>query len=360
MNAVLRAAPAWITGYGLTTSVGGNTAQSCASMRAGVVRFLQSERYACAALDPANQPPEPALYVPVEELDPEEAGVDRLVSLALGAIGEAIESAQLQRRDLEGYALLLALPASDRPGAADLETRVAAELIRRGALPKPAKTLCSRAGQSGLPELLAQAVPLLEQQPLFLLVAVDSLIDPATMAWFDTKDRLKCTRSPEGIIAGEAAAAFVIEAPRTAERAKRAPRATLDALGLGVEKATVSSDVACVGLGYCDAVRAAAAALPKSPNPPWVVLDHNGERYRALEWSYVLTRLHAIFREASPSWYFADSVGETGAAAGGLAAARVLAAFERGYAPSEQAWILLGGDPGSRAAFVLGSPRRGA
>lgn len=360
MNSLLRAAPAWITGYGVTTSVGGNTAQSCASMRAGTVRFVKSDRYACAARDPENEPPEEALIVPVAEIDPEARGVDRLVLLSIGALTEAIESARITRNELTGYVLALALPQSGRPGATEFATRFAAELLRRSSLPQPKQIAVSQVGHSGVGELLASVPASLAEHSMVLLLAVDSLLDRDTLGWLDGADRLKCTRAPEGVLAGEAAAAFLLETPRGAERASRKPLATLDAVGLAVEEAHLRSDRACVGVGLSAAVRAANGALAKSPSPPWVVLDHNGERYRALEWAYVVTRLHAIFREVDPTWYVADSVGDVGAAVGGLATARVLAAYERGYAPAEQAWVLLGSDDGARAAFVLGSPKRGA
>lgn len=359
MNSLLRAAPAWITGYGVTTSVGGNTAQSCASMRAGTVRFVKSDRYACAARDPENEPPEEALIVPIEEIDPEAGGFDRLVRLSIGALTEAIESARITRNELDGYVLALALPQSGRPGAREIAARFADELLRRSSLPRPKQVAVSQVGHSGVGELLANVPTILAEHGPVLLLAVDSLLDRATLEWLDRADRLKCTRAPEGVLAGEAAAAFLLEAPRAAERASRRPRATLDAVGLAVEEAHLFSDRACVGVGLSAAVRAANAALAKAPAPPWVLLDHNGERYRALEWAYVVTRLHAVFREVNPTWYVADTVGDVGAAIGGLAAARVLAAYERDYAPAEQAWILLGSDDGARAAFVLGSPKRG-
>ncbi|MBK8232245.1 MAG: hypothetical protein IPK72_17085 [Candidatus Eisenbacteria bacterium] len=358
MNSLLRAAPAWITGYGVTTALGGTTAQSVAALRGGLVRFLQSERYSCAPRDPKNQEPEPAMTAAIEELDPELSGVERLLALSFPALREAIAAAALKRADLSAYTLCVSLPQRSRPGEPELEARFVQELIRRSGLGKPSTTFVSRAGHSGVAECFA-AVLRAPEPGLTLVVAADSLVEPQTLAWYDQLDRLKCARAPEGLIPGEAAAGFVLEPPRLAERRGAEPRGTLDAVGLAEEKAVIASDLACTGVGMCEAVRSALAGLAKAPSPPWIVLDQTGERYRGLEWSYVLSRLHQVFGEARPTWYLADCVGDTGAAVGGVAAARLLGAFERNYAPGEQGWVILSSDEGGRGAFVLGSPKRG-
>jgi hypothetical protein len=52
----------------------------------------------------------------------------------------------------------------------------------------------------------------------------------------------------------------------------------------------------------------------------------------------------------------ADAVGDTGAAAGGLLAARAAHAFVRGYAPGPQAMVFTSSDDGGRGVLVLGTP----
>jgi len=48
-----------------------------------------------------------------------------------------------------------------------------------------------------------------------------------------------------------------------------------------------------------------------------------------------------------------------GAAFGGVAAARVIAAFERGYAPANRVWLIMGSDDGDRGAVIIGRPDSG-
>lgn len=352
-----RQSPAWISGLGLSTSIGGNTQQSLASLRAGLLRYEPTNRWLCQPWDEENGDLEPAMIAPVEGLDPLLAGTERLLQLAFPAMAEAIESAALSRKDLEGASLHLALPETGRPSEADLESRFPAELLRRSGLPRPATLTISRAGHCGVAEAIRAA---LEAQAATgapaLVVASDSLIDPASLQWMDERSRLKCSRAPEGVIAGEAATALVLEPPRTAERRGRTPLATIEALGFAVEAATVSSERACIGTGLGAAIREAAARLGAVPTPPWVVSDMNGERYLALEWSYVLTRLHTLFGGLRHQWFLADCVGETGAAVGGLAVARAIGAFGIGRAPSARAWLPLSADGGARAALVVGAP----
>ena len=91
--------------------------------------------------------------------------------------------------------------------------------------------------------------------------------------------------------------------------------------------------------------------------PPWLIVDQNGETYRAHEWGCALTRLiedHRGFQNPVV-WYPVISVGDTGAAAGVVQTSMALQAFHRGYAPARQVVLLAGADAGQRSATLLGA-----
>ncbi len=350
-----------ITGIGICSALGAGTRQCCAALRAGLSRVEESERYRMRALDP-NDELEPLRAAPAPAVPPRARFAERLYPLALAALDEAVAEAGLTRQALAAASLHLALPGASRPGYGAFETAFPAELARRGGIAPFAQVTASRAGHSGAVEAMASALQQLKRQPegAAVVLAVDSLLDRETLRWLDARDRLKGSRNPEGIAVGEAAVALVVERTRRAEGRGATLRATVDAFGLAREEATVFTvERPCTGTGLSRALREAVAALEAPPAPPWVLTDHNGERYRALELGYVINRVTEVFSELRHTWYAADGLGDTGAAAGGVLIARAAHAFERGYAPAAQAMVLTGSDDGGRGVLVLGHPAPG-
>lgn len=350
-----------ITGIGVSSALGAGAAQSCAALRAGLSRVAESERFMLKGIDPDGDL-EPLLAAPTPGIDPEARGLDRLVPLALQALGEAIAGAGMRRDELPRVSLHLALPGQSRPSFPGLDESFEKELCRRGGMPRFAQVTVSRAGHSGPVEAIDSGLAFLEKERAgqAMVLAVDSLLDRPTLQWYDARDRLKCSRNPEGLAVGEAAVALVIERTRHAEERGATLWATIDSTGAGREKATIlAPERACIGDGMTRALREALSGIGAPPRPAWVLTDHNGERYRALELGYVINRVNEAFPELRHTWYVADGLGDTGAAAGALLAARAAHAFVRGYAPAPQAMILTSSDDGARGVLVLGSPAPG-
>ena len=92
--------------------------------------------------------------------------------------------------------------------------------------------------------------------------------------------------------------------------------------------------------------------------PYWVISDHNGENYRAMDWGHAVARLAGHGPDlADPAvWYPAMSLGDTGAASGAVALCLATAGFERGYAPSASAAVLSVAEGGGRAAVLVRGP----
>jgi 3-oxoacyl-[acyl-carrier-protein] synthase-1 len=350
-----------VTAIGLATAVGPDAPRACAALRAGLSRFAESETFKCRPLDTLEGDLEPAQLAPVRGIPSPAAGLARLVELSLPAIAQAVRGARLTREQFAKAGLHVALPAATRPNSAGWETAFVPELCRRASLPRPAETSCSRAGNSGFAEAVRAANGFLRQSPdaIAIVLCVDSLLDFETLDALEKADRLKCSRQPEGIIAGEAAGTVVLERRAAAERRGANILASIDAVAFGVEKTKIGSGPPNTGDGLVEAVRRVVQSLGAPPTPPWVLSDHNGERHRAQEWAYTMTRCHDVFRDLRHTWYVADSLGDTGAAVGGVLVARAAHAFARSHAPGPQAMVVLSSDDGGRGVVVLGGPESG-
>lgn len=350
-----------VAGYGITTALGAGTRQSCAAMRAGLARFGESDLHLCRGLDPEQEDLELALVSRVSVIDPSLEGAARLRGLLIPALRDAVQNAGIDRHELAAARSYLVGPPSQRPGAPGIDEAWLSDLYRSTGVAVADPPQVFRSGHSGFGEALQAALAGLAEEPqrIAVVLSVDSLLCNPTLSWLDGMDRLKCSRSPEGVIAGEGAAVLILRAAPVAD----APvRARIGGVGLAREQNTILvPDRPCIGAGLGEAVRAAAAASQGEDTGEWVVVDHTGERYAALEWGYVLSRLHGVFGRLRHTWYVGDCLGDTGAAAGGLSAARALAAWERGYAPAQRAWLIAGSDDGGRAVVVLDAePRSGA
>lgn len=348
-----------VAGFGVTTAVGASTQQSCAALRAGIARFSESDLHLCRGFDPEQEDLEPALVARVPVVDPALEGAERLIALLLPALRDAVRDAAVTPAELATAHVGLVGPPATRPGAPVVDEALLSELYRRAGAPTPTRVQIVRSGHSGFGEALQAALAGLAAEPqrTALVLCADSLLCHETLVWLDAQDRLKCSRSPEGVVAGEGAAVLVLRGAAVVPAAAAPVRASVCAVGVAREENTVLvPERPCTGTGLCEAVRAAAAGLAAGQPNDWVILDHTGERHAALEWGYVIARLHAVFGRLQHSWYVADCIGDTGAAAGGIAAARALAAWQRGYAPAQRAWVLAGSDEGGRAAVVFEAP----
>jgi 3-oxoacyl-[acyl-carrier-protein] synthase-1 len=342
-----------VAGYGITTALGADTRQSCAAMRAGLARFGESDLHMCRGLDPEQEDLEPVLVARVSIIDPSLEGALRLRALLIPALRDAVKDARIDRHDLMAARSYLVVPPSQRPGAPAIDEDWLADLYRSTGVAAPAPPQIFRSGHSGFGEAIQAALTGLTEEPhrIALVLSVDSLLCNPTLAWLDGMDRLKCSRSPEGIVAGEGAAVLIL---RAAPGVDAPVRARIGGVGLAQEQNTIlTPDRPCIGTGLGDAVRAASASSQGVDTGEWAVVDHTGERYAALEWGYVLSRLHGVFGRLRHTWYVGDCLGDTGAAAGGLAAARVLAAWQWSYAPAQRAWLIAGSDEGGRSVVVL-------
>ena len=126
------------------------------------------------------------------------------------------------------------------------------------------------------------------------------------------------------------------------------------ALGFGLEKAHLLSDEPLLGLGLTEAARGALAETGLQMHQlDFRLSDLTGEAYGFKEHSLMIARLMRGRREEFPIWHCADSIGDTGAAAGICQLAIGSAAFLQGHGPGSRALCATSSVPGDRAVAVL-------
>jgi 3-oxoacyl-[acyl-carrier-protein] synthase-1 len=151
-----------------------------------------------------------------------------------------------------------------------------------------------------------------------LVASVDSLCATSWLMEVRDEGMLKDSQTPEGIIAGEAAGAVLLERESSA-RTRNAPVfAVLSSWGRATESKSWYSTLPPTGMGLSKAFEGAFSALDDNgKDVATIVTDLNGERHRALDWAYAEGRLSQhLEREADlrlPLFLSGDCGGGSGA-----------------------------------------------
>ena len=348
--------PLTLTAASARTAVGGDVEQTAASIRAGLSRFGEHAFHEALSRDPEWEEPALLNVAAAPGIDPALRGAERLHALLIPVLTDLAARAGLKRRDLSECALLLALPAPDAAVASwRLAETFAIELCRRTGLDFKTSRQ-SLSGHAAVFELLAEASALLASGEVqtCLVVGVDSYLSQDRMAVLDEGYRLKSARNVDGFCPGEAAAALLFEGPRS--RRGAAPRATIAAVGLGLEPEPMRSDKVSTGAGLVTALRGALPAHATQGGPDFLLCDLNGESYRAFEWGVAQARLGARLEGFTRTVMPPRSVGDVLAATGALLVATAVEAFERGWAPGEEALLFAASEGPLRAAARVCRP----
>jgi 3-oxoacyl-[acyl-carrier-protein] synthase I len=218
----------------------------------------------------------------------------------------------------------------------------------------------SMSGNTGVAELMTAAAKDLGAGTVEVAVVggVDSLIDSMSLRWLEQRARLKSPAMSAGSAPGEASGFLLMETLPCAQSRGAGVLAALQSTILDRDEHPHLAGQLSVGEALSRVLARTAPLTDWSPEaPPWLIVDQNGETYRAQEWGCALTRLvegHQYFQ--SPLvWYPVIAVGDTGAASGIVQSCMALQAFQRGYAPARQVVLLAGADAGQRSATLLGA-----
>lgn len=378
-----------ITGAGMITAVGAGRTGSCAALRAGVA--LPRPLAGVELPDGDGETIAPTGYPTgaAEGFFQTGAWV-RLAALALEDLAHHAGLARWPPELLARAALAIVLPEITferfgwSPAALPhaLAAHVCRPLVELVGLPiSPDRAIPLASGPCGLARALAMALPDLASGRLerAIVIGADSLLDPLSLAWLLRQGRLKGPDVAAGLMPGEAAVALLLEPERAAGRrgaevlgvveavveaaapapAPRGrperPRATgHDEDGEATEEGGWAPPPApALGRALGEAIR---RALPAPGPRPWrgdLVLDLNGEIWKASAWGHAQVHLaRTLELDASPVHLPAESLGETGAASALVGASLALWNLERDGA--EGALVCSLSEDGRVAAIRLG------
>ena len=181
---------------------------------------------------------------------------------------------------------------------------------------------------------------------------VDSLCSVERLQELCLAGRLKSAVNPEGIMAGEAAGAILMERESDARRRGAHVLATIASWGRGNEEQTWSPQKTATGQGLTAAFQEAFVNLDDGGQSiGMVIADLNGERDRALDWAYTESR---VFPSRDPILkHPADTLGDCGGAMGAAILVQGIASLILHSRGPRQIALCTSDDAGARRVIVL-------
>lgn len=364
-----------ISSLGLVTAVGYDVISSAAALRAGIVRVRPIE--GLTVYD--NGEEAPVIGSPVWPLTEGFIQTATWLRLAQVAVEDIIQYGRLPPPENAFWgetSVMWALPelGERRFGWPEPDTTAALQRscgdllrnltgLRRGA----SSDEFILGGHAATALGLQRAQELLSERRCarVLIIAVDSWLDTISLQWLADDRRLHSEELSTGLRPGEAAACLLVEEAATARRRN----ATVAAKIAGVETVrpptTIDPDDAIrwrmgtapeLARRLAAAVRSVAGLTKVSPAFSGdVVVDLNGESWRAHAWGYtrvnLTTELESV-REVIP----ATSIGDVGAASGALGVCIAARSWARGYAQTDRALVCSTSDSGVVGTIALSAP----
>jgi len=296
--------PLSIVGTGMVTSLGLDTASSCAAIRCSIDNF-QETRF----MDEGGEwqiGSEVLLAQPWR-------GYTKLIKMAAMSIAECLDNAGV--KSTSDIPLILSLPEKDRPGRvikddneffSDLEKELGKSFA------KGSRVICY--GHTAAAVALKHARKMFEEGKVsaVLIAGVDSLLSARALAEYQDQERLLTSQNSNGFVPGEAAACFLVQHQTTGR-----PVMQVHGLGFAVEEAKINSGLPLKAEGLRTAINASLSETGCQLHElEYRITDMTGEHYYFKEASLALSR---TLKKVVPEFdilHPTDCVGETGAAAG--------------------------------------------
>ena len=346
-----------ITGLGMVTSVGHDVATACASLRAGMSRPAD---LGYSVVDEKGMADEQVIGHPLRGITDGFQGVGRYVRIGRMALRDLRAGGQLATTDSRFWdATVVRVGLSRAPydeiGVLEemLEQDFPVELAAAVPLPvQPDKVVVVFAGHASGLQLIADAARDIANRSCerSIVICLDSLVDGDLLRMLEVRNRLKSADRAVGLMPGEAGAAVLVEDERAAVRR----RATvLGHIGpIAMAKTPTGGDHGRAGAAMANVIATVLRAHPE--RVPTIYTDLNGEERRAHAWGEAIARVRASGCDFPGRVLLpALSLGDTGAASGGVAICAAVRSFVRGYAPGGVVAVASAADDGTVAAALL-------
>lgn len=345
-----------VVGVGMLTAVGVTAAETSASVRAGTMRFAETELH-----DKSFEPftlatvPEDCLALMADPLEGEgmTARERRLLRLAAPALRESL--APLAPFGLTApVPLCLALPELETTKPIDRPQFLRRLAIQTDGLVHAQSSDASHTGRAGGVIAVGQGVLAIQQGISEFVVAggIDSFRDLYVLGTLDAEQRVKSTVNLDGFVPGEGAAFLLLTSARSATSRGLAPLACLSPVAVGFEEGHLYAQESYRGDGLAKTLQRLTAMGTLVAPASEVYSSMNGESHWAKEWGVSHLRNRDAFLPVHRMHHPADSLGDTGAACGplmiGLAAMGIRGSYRR-----SPAVVYGSSDRGQRAALVV-------
>lgn len=323
-----------ITGIGLVTSVGFGTASTLAAIRGIIANFSEHETVMVNGDCYGTELSGAGIARMPEDIVPRHVtGVERAVALLTPAIRECTNGLSC---DMPGSAEWR-IRNWIEPECGDFEKNMNA-VFRDSPVAIPCRTPLDDLflGRCLFFEDIMQAAAHLRNgiHRMALVACVDSLCETTILERLCETGRLKSGTNPEGIVAGEAAGAVLLELESHARMREARIHAFLSDWGRGDEPDPWTGKIPSSASGLSTALLEAFTSLPgKGADIGMVVSDLNGEFARAYEWGIAAGRIFPKDDKERELRHPADCVGDCGAAMGAVLIATAVSLSSVGTEP---------------------------
>lgn len=329
-----------IRAAGMACPVGLRSAPACAALRAGITRKQVSPFR-------DNQGREIVTSHLRDLLDLKSTAAQRWLFFLAHALQEILE--QTGKPAFQQLPLLLALPSS-KEGESGSVDFIARELSARLELEIPPRQvrLFTEGSYGGYAALAAGRDMVLRRQAAECIVAgAESMMSARTLLRLAENRRLLTEDNSDGVIPGEAAACVLLSS-------RKQGLATIRGMGFATEPSRLDNEVPLRAEGLVAATRAALEEARLALHEmSFRFSDAAGESFSFKEQALLVSRLLRERREEFPLWLCAESLGDTGAAAGLCGLVQALTGWARGHAPGPRAIGFAGNEQGGRAAVII-------